>query len=308
MSCAARQNLVSRSCWRKLSPVDLVIVEGWKVAHYAKIEVYRQEVGKPPLHPDDPYILGVASDVPFPNAGPAGGGLVRSDAVVALMLEISEPLDAVMARLTSPSPCPCGDVMAQLTDDCFAFSGPLLPIGDMERMIAERIVPLRENETVALNAARGRVLAADVVSPVNVPPFDNSAVDGYAVRAADLDPVGETRLTVIDRIMAGHGATSRDRRGARRRASLPAHLCRMAQTRSSCRRMSAPKETRSSFRRGSSVMRTTGLRAKTSKREQSFFRQGGGWLRSTLRWRPRPGLTRAHRETARACRAVFHRR
>jgi molybdopterin molybdotransferase len=51
------------------------------------------------------------------------------------------------------------------------------------------------------------VLAADVVSPVNVPPFDNSAVDGYAVRAADLDPAGETTLNVIDRIMAGHGAS-----------------------------------------------------------------------------------------------------
>jgi len=60
---------------------------------------------------------------------------------------------------------------------------------------------------VPLNAARGRVLAADVVSPVNVPPFDNSAVDGYAVRAADLGPAGETTLTVIDRIMAGHGAS-----------------------------------------------------------------------------------------------------
>jgi molybdopterin molybdotransferase len=97
--------------------------------------------------------------------------------------------------------------MAQLTDDCFAFSGPLLPIDDMERLIAERIVPRPEHETVPLNAARGRVLAADVVSPVNVPPFDNSAVDGYAVRAADLDPAGETTLTVIDRIMAGRGAS-----------------------------------------------------------------------------------------------------
>ena len=97
--------------------------------------------------------------------------------------------------------------MAQLTDDCFAFSGPLLPIGDMERMIAERIAPIAEQEAVTLDAARGRVLAGDVVSPVNVPPFDNSAVDGYAVRAADLDPSAETRLSVIDRIMAGHGAT-----------------------------------------------------------------------------------------------------
>ena len=73
--------------------------------------------------------------------------------------------------------------MAQLTDDCFAFSGPLMPIEDMERLIAERVVPVREQEDVPLREARGRVLASDVVSRVNIPPFDNSAVDGYAVRS-----------------------------------------------------------------------------------------------------------------------------
>ncbi len=41
-------------------------------------------------------------------------------------------------------------LMAQLTDDCFAFSGPLLPIPDMERMIAERVQPVSETETVRL--------------------------------------------------------------------------------------------------------------------------------------------------------------
>jgi len=92
----------------KLSPVDLVIVEGWKVAHYAKIEVYRQEVGKPPLHPDDPYIRGVVSDVPFPEAGRPVVALSDLDAVVALMLEKSELLSAVMSRLASPSPALAG--------------------------------------------------------------------------------------------------------------------------------------------------------------------------------------------------------
>ena len=92
----------------KLSPVDLVIVEGWKVAHYAKIEVYRQEVGKTPLHPVDPYIRGVAADVPFPNAGRPVVALSDLEAVVALMLEISEPLDTVMARLALPSPALVG--------------------------------------------------------------------------------------------------------------------------------------------------------------------------------------------------------
>ena len=74
--------------------------------------------------------------------------------------------------------------MAQLTDDCFAFSGPLLPIADMERLIAERVAPVAETESVPLAAARGRVLAADVIAPIDLPPFDNSAVDGYAVRAS----------------------------------------------------------------------------------------------------------------------------
>ena len=52
--------------------------------------------------------------------------------------------------------------MAQLTDDCFAFGGPLLAIDDVERLIDERVTPVTETETVALKDARGRVLAADV--------------------------------------------------------------------------------------------------------------------------------------------------
>src|SRR5207245_1631316 len=97
--------------------------------------------------------------------------------------------------------------MAQLTDDCFAFSGPLLPIADAERLINERVEPVAEIETVPLLAARGRVIAREIVAPLSLPPFDNSAVDGYAVRHADLDPAKETRLTVSERVTAGHAAT-----------------------------------------------------------------------------------------------------
>jgi molybdopterin molybdotransferase len=96
--------------------------------------------------------------------------------------------------------------MAQLSDDCFAFGGPLLPVDDIERLLAERISPVDETERVKLHEAAGRVLAADVVASVDLPPFDNSAVDGFAVRRADLAPAGETRLAVIDRVMAGHAA------------------------------------------------------------------------------------------------------
>lgn len=93
--------------------------------------------------------------------------------------------------------------MAQLTDDCFAFSGPLLPLREMERLIDERIEPVRDTETLPLRSARGRVTAADVIAPVDLPPFDNSAVDGYAVRHADLAIDDDTRLAIVGRLTAG---------------------------------------------------------------------------------------------------------
>jgi molybdopterin molybdotransferase len=96
--------------------------------------------------------------------------------------------------------------MAQLSDDCFAFGGALLPVAEMERLIAERVAAVAETETVALAAARGRVVAQDILAPIDLPPFDNSAVDGYAVRHADL-AAGDTRLKVVDRITAGRAAT-----------------------------------------------------------------------------------------------------
>ena len=96
--------------------------------------------------------------------------------------------------------------MAQLTDDCFAFSGPLMPIDEVERIILERVMPVAETEMVPLAAAYGRVMANDVTAPISLPPFDNSAVDGYAVRSADLDPAAETRLAITGRVTAGHAA------------------------------------------------------------------------------------------------------
>src|SRR5579862_9177933 len=97
-------------------------------------------------------------------------------------------------------------VMAQLSDDCFAFGGTLLPIDEVERILRERVTPVAETETVPLAAAHGRVMARDLKAPIDLPPFDNSAVDGYAVRAADLASDGETRLALGGRVTAGRAA------------------------------------------------------------------------------------------------------
>ncbi len=91
--------------------------------------------------------------------------------------------------------------MAQLSDDCFAFGGALLGVDAAARMIAEQVTCVAGTETVALPQADGRVLAQDVMAPVDLPPFDNSAVDGYAVRLADLEVTAE--LPLAGRVAAG---------------------------------------------------------------------------------------------------------
>jgi molybdopterin-guanine dinucleotide biosynthesis adapter protein len=76
----------------KLAPVDLVIVEGFKHAAHPKLEIYRAAVGKPPLHPDDPHIVAVASDAPVRAARVPVVRLDDVDAVADLMLAHAAPI------------------------------------------------------------------------------------------------------------------------------------------------------------------------------------------------------------------------
>jgi molybdopterin-guanine dinucleotide biosynthesis adapter protein len=87
----------------KMSPVDLVLIEGFKAAQHTRIEVYRHDVGKPPLHPDNPQIAGVVSDTPFPDAGRPVVHIDDIDGVVALVLAKAERLDAMLARVREPA-------------------------------------------------------------------------------------------------------------------------------------------------------------------------------------------------------------
>ena len=64
-----------------------------------------------------------------------------------------------------------------------------------------QIAPLQQTESVALTAAAGRITAAPVVSPLDVPPFANSAMDGYALRLADL--AANAPLPVASKAFAG---------------------------------------------------------------------------------------------------------
>jgi molybdopterin molybdotransferase len=93
--------------------------------------------------------------------------------------------------------------LAQLSSDSFAFGGALLRLDDALDDLQSRITAMPAIERLGLEALYGRVLAEDVVAPIDVPGFDNSAVDGYAVRHADLAATGVTRLPIRARIAAG---------------------------------------------------------------------------------------------------------
>ncbi|MFC7541393.1 gephyrin-like molybdotransferase Glp [Siccirubricoccus deserti] len=98
--------------------------------------------------------------------------------------------------------------MAQLSDDCFAFGGPLLSVEAAAALIADRVPPLVGEEAVPLRQALGRVLARPLIAPLPLPPFFNSAVDGYAFRHADLGATGATALRLEGRVAAGQAAAA----------------------------------------------------------------------------------------------------
>jgi molybdopterin-guanine dinucleotide biosynthesis protein B len=85
----------------RLSPCDLVLVEGFKTQRHPKLEVFRRAVGKTPLHPEDPRIVAIASDADFPSAGIPHVDINDIEAVATMVLACAEPLDKVMAALES---------------------------------------------------------------------------------------------------------------------------------------------------------------------------------------------------------------
>jgi molybdopterin molybdotransferase len=96
--------------------------------------------------------------------------------------------------------------MAQLSDDCFAFGGPMMSVDEAVGIIGARVTAVQEVETVALTGADGRILANDISASLPLPPFTNSAVDGYAVCSRDLPKAEEAAFVVTGRIQAGASA------------------------------------------------------------------------------------------------------
>jgi molybdopterin-guanine dinucleotide biosynthesis protein B len=84
---------------RRVSPCDLVLVEGYKTQGHPKMEVFREALHRRPLHPHDERVVAIASDRSFPEAAVPVVDLNDIRAVADLVLERAEPLDAVVVAL-----------------------------------------------------------------------------------------------------------------------------------------------------------------------------------------------------------------
>ncbi|GIZ52068.1 molybdopterin molybdotransferase MoeA [Noviherbaspirillum aridicola] len=91
------------------------------------------------------------------------------------------------------------DVISCLSD----YDPDALPVVRAQQIIREFVTPIHAVEKVALRSALGRVLADDIISTIDVPQHDNSAMDGYAFDGAALDPARDLRLKVVATIHAG---------------------------------------------------------------------------------------------------------
>lgn len=94
------------------------------------------------------------------------------------------------------------DVVSCLSD----YDPDAVPVPQAQRIIRDFVGPVKAIEKVSIRAALDRVLASDVISPINVPAHDNSAMDGYAVRSSDLSAESPVTLRVAGTGYAGRNA------------------------------------------------------------------------------------------------------
>jgi molybdopterin molybdotransferase len=83
------------------------------------------------------------------------------------------------------------------------YDANALSVTDAQAIINSLILPIKETEKLPLKQVLNRILANDIISPINVPPHDNAAMDGYAFASTELKKIPSVRLQVIGSAYAG---------------------------------------------------------------------------------------------------------
>ena len=79
----------------RMSPVDLVLVEGYKRDPFPKLEIHRAASGKPLIHPDDPHVVAIAADIPLPDAKVPVVDLDDIEAIADILIRHAVPVGEI---------------------------------------------------------------------------------------------------------------------------------------------------------------------------------------------------------------------
>ncbi|CAH6884515.1 Molybdopterin molybdenumtransferase [Vibrio chagasii] len=178
--------------------LDLILVEGCKNIAFPKIELHRDEVGKPWLYPNDDNIIAIAADSKVESDLPQMA-IADLEAIRDFIIDYAQSFDPVSKTSKVASCASSKDNTPVVCCDSFSPAG--LTVTQGQQKIVDSIDALELTESVALEQGYGRVLAEDVISPINVPQNTNSAMDGYAIRSEDLEL---DSYHVVAEVMAGH--------------------------------------------------------------------------------------------------------
>ncbi|HAS6971273.1 TPA: bifunctional molybdopterin-guanine dinucleotide biosynthesis adaptor protein MobB/molybdopterin molybdotransferase MoeA [Vibrio parahaemolyticus] len=168
--------------------LDVVLVEGCKNIAFPKIELHREEVGKPWLYPHDENIIAIASDSAELDSELPQMNINDLDAIAQFVLQYVQDAKAPKSK-EKDAAC------------CDTLSPAFLSVVQGQEKILSLVNTVSEIEACKIENAYGRVLAEHIISPVNVPQYTNSAMDGYAIRSDDVD---RDSYQVIAEVMAGH--------------------------------------------------------------------------------------------------------
>ncbi|TOD71175.1 bifunctional molybdopterin-guanine dinucleotide biosynthesis adaptor protein MobB/molybdopterin molybdotransferase MoeA [Vibrio parahaemolyticus] len=168
--------------------LDVVLVEGCKNIAFPKIELHREEVGKPWLYPHDENIIAIASDSAELDSELPQMNINDLDAIAQFVLQYVQEAKAPKSK-EKDAAC------------CDTLSPAFLSVVQGQEKILSLVNTVSEIEACKIENAYGRVLAEHIVSPVNVPQYTNSAMDGYAIRSDDVD---RDSYQVVAEVMAGH--------------------------------------------------------------------------------------------------------
>ncbi|WP_394125514.1 bifunctional molybdopterin-guanine dinucleotide biosynthesis adaptor protein MobB/molybdopterin molybdotransferase MoeA [Vibrio hepatarius] len=168
--------------------LDVILVEGCKNIAFPKIELHREVVGKPWLYPSDDNIVAIAADTEVTDSELPQMNINDLDAISAFVV------DYVNRQANPVETKPEGAC-------CDTLSPAFLSVTQGQEKILSMVNCVEGTEACAMFDASCRVLSDDVISPVNVPQYTNSAMDGYAIRGED---IGLAEYQVVGEVMAGY--------------------------------------------------------------------------------------------------------